>query len=122
MPDGLVWYQPRDGSYIPTPIVVGDYLYTCNDNGRLTVTNVQDGSPVYQERVGGGATYSASAVGTDAHLYFADESGTVHVIKTGPVFELVAENEMQEIVMATPAMAGNRLLVRTAKQLVCIGQ
>jgi outer membrane protein assembly factor BamB len=122
LPDGLVWYQPRSGSYIPTPIVVGDYLYTCNDNGRLTVATVRDGSPVYQERVGGGATYSASAVGTDAHLYFADEAGSVHVIKTGPEFEVVAENEMQETVMATPAIAGNRLLVRTVKQLVCIGQ
>ena len=57
-----------------------------------------------------------------AHLYFADEAGIVHVIKTGPEFEVVAENEMQETVMATPAIAGNRLLVRTVKQLVCIGQ
>jgi outer membrane protein assembly factor BamB len=122
LPDGLIWYQPRNGSYIPTPIVVGDLLYTCNDNGRLTVTNVQDGSLVYQERVGGGATYSASVVGTDAHLYFADEAGSVRVVKTGPTFEITAENAMQETVMATPAIAGSRLLVRTVKQLVCIGQ
>lgn len=122
LPDGLVWHQPRNGSYIPTPIVVGDLLYTCNDNGRLTVTDVRDGSLVYQERVGGGATYSASAVGTDTHLYFADEAGSVHVVKTGREFAIAAENAMQETVMATPAIAGRRLLVRTVKQLVCIGQ
>jgi outer membrane protein assembly factor BamB len=121
LPDGLVWYQPRDGSYIPTPIVLGDLLYTCNDNGRLTVTNVRNGNICYQERVGGGATYSASAVATDTHVYFADEAGSVHVITTGPEFEVIAQNEMQETVMATPAIAGNRLLIRTVKQLVCIG-
>ncbi|MHB0960231.1 MAG: outer membrane protein assembly factor BamB family protein [Pirellulaceae bacterium] len=122
LPAGLVWYEPRDGSYIPTPIAVGDYLYTCNDNGRLSVRSVQDGSLIYQQRVGDGVNYSASAVGTGEHLYFSDEAGTVHVIRTGPEFEMVAENEMHEIVMSTPAISGNRLLVRTVKQLVCIGQ
>jgi hypothetical protein len=102
--------------------VVGDYLYTCNDNGRLSVRNVQDGSLIYRERVGDGVTYSASAVGTNAHLYFSDESGTVHVVKTGPEFELLAENDMRDIVMATPAISGNRLLIRTVKQLVCISE
>ncbi len=122
LPAGLVWHQPRDGSYIPTPIVVGDYLYTCNDNGRLSVRNVQDGSLIYRQRVGDGVTYSASAVGTHAHLYFSDEAGTVHVVKTGPEFELLAENDMRDIVMATPAISGNRLLIRTVKQLVCISE
>jgi hypothetical protein len=118
---GLAWYQPRDGSYIPTPIVAGDLLYTCNDSGRLTVSRLEDGSVIYQRRVGGGANYSASAVGTEQHLYFVDETGTVRVIKTGPEFELLAENEMQEIVMATPAIAGDRLLIRTLRELICIG-
>jgi len=122
LPPGLVWYQPRGGCYIPTPIVVGDYLYVCHDNARLIVSNVRDGTVVYQQRVGGGATYSASAVATENHLYLSDESGTVRVIKTGTVFEQVAENDMREVVMATPAIAGNRLLIRTTKQLVCIGQ
>ena len=119
---GLVWHEPRDGSYIPTPIIVGDLLYNCDDNGRLSVRNVSDGSLVYQERVGDGVTYSASAVGTANQVYYCDEGGTVHVIRTGPVFELLAENSMQEVVMATPAITGNRLLIRTVKQLVCIGE
>ena len=53
LPAGLVWYQPRDGSCIPTPIVIGDYLYTCNDNGRLSVRDVQDGSLIYRATRGG---------------------------------------------------------------------
>ena len=121
LPAGLVWFQPRDGSYMPTPIVVGELLYTCNDNGRLVVREVRNGAVVYQERVGGRATFSASAVGTDERLYYVDESGWVYVVKTGPAFELLAENKMNEIVMATPAMAGDRLLIRTTKQLVCVG-
>jgi outer membrane protein assembly factor BamB len=121
LPPGLVWYEPRDGSYMPTPIVVGDYLYNCDDNGRLSVRNVTDGSLVYQERVGNGVTFSASAVATPSPIYYGDESGTVHVIRTGATFELLAENAMQDTIMATPAVIGDRLLIRTVKQLVCIG-
>jgi outer membrane protein assembly factor BamB len=122
LPPGLVWYEPRDGSYMPTPIVVADYLYNCDDNGRLSVRNVTDGSLIYQERVGNGVTYSASAVATLNQIYYCDESGTVHVVKTGGTFELLAEIAMQDTIMATPALAGDRLLIRTVKQLVCIGQ
>ncbi len=121
LPTGLVWFQPRDGAYMPTPIVVDQYLYTCNDNGRLAVRDVRDGTLVYMERVGGRATFSASAVGTSERLYFVDEAGWVYVVQTGPEFKLLAENKMHEIVMATPAMVGDRLLIRTTKQLICIG-
>lgn len=121
LPPGLVWHEPRDGSYMPTPIVVGDYLYNCDDNGRLSVRNVTDGTLVYQERVGNGVTYSASAVATPNQIYYGDENGTVHVIRTGATFELLAENAMPDTLMATPAITGDRLLIRTVKQLICIG-
>ncbi len=122
LPPGLAWFQSRDGSYMPTPIAVGDYLYTCNDNGRLVVRDLRSGTLIYKERVGGRATFSASGVGTTDRLYFADEAGWVYVVRTGSTFELLAENKMDEIVMATPALAGDRLLIRTTHQLFCIGQ
>lgn len=122
LPPGLVWYEPRDGSYMPTPIVVGDLLYNCDDNGRLSVRNVTDGSIVYQERVGDGVVHSASAVATPNQIYFCDEGGTVRVVRTGASFEVLAENAMQDTIMATPAIVGNRLLIRTVKQLICIGE
>ena len=76
---------------------------------------------IYRRRVGTGTrTYSASAVAAGGHLYFCSESGQVSVVKEGRAFELVASNDMKDIVMATPAIAGDRLLIRTAQRLICI--
>lgn len=124
LPEGLVWYQPRGGSYMPTPILIGDLLYSCNDNGVLTVCEAATGDQVYRKRVGKGSknTYSASAVATNDHLYFSGESGNIVVVKTGNEYEHVATNDMQSVVMATPAMADDQLFIRTVDGIVCIGE
>ncbi|MCB9938220.1 MAG: PQQ-binding-like beta-propeller repeat protein [Planctomycetaceae bacterium] len=118
---GLAWWQPRDGSYMPTPLVKDDLLYTCNDNGRLAVRNAVTGELIYRERVGkGSTTFSASAVAAGGHVYFASERGEVTVIEEGDSFQELATNEMGEVVMATPAISGDRLLIRTVANLYCI--
>lgn len=124
LPDGLVWYQPRGGSYMPTPILVGKLLYSCNDNGVLTVREAATGDLVYRQRVSSGSqnTYSASAVATKEHLYFSSESGKIVVAKTGKQYTHVTTNDMQAVVMATPAMADDQLFVRTVDGIVCIGE
>ena len=120
-PSGLAWWKPRDGSYMPTPLVSKKLLYTCNDNGRLTVRNATSGDLVYRQRVGTGSrTYSASAVAAGGHVYFVSEQGQVTVIEEGQTFKPVASNEMGEVVMATPAISGDRLLVRTIRNLHCL--
>ena len=122
-PDGLAWWAPKDGAYMPTPLVKDGVLYTCNDNGRLSVRDARNGDVLYRQRVGTGSrTYSASAVAAGGHVYFASERGEVTVIKEGRTYEKVGGNEMAEVVMATPAIAGDRLLIRTLTQLVCVEQ
>ncbi len=119
--EGLKWWQAKEGSYMPTPIIVGELLYTCDDNGRLVVRNATSGELVYRKRVGrSGGTFSASAVSAGGHIYFASELGEVTVIETGAEFNRVAANDMGEPVMATPAIAGERLLIRTFGNLYCL--
>ena len=118
-PDGLIWWHPRDGSYMPTPIAVNQRLFTFDDNGKLTVRNVTDGEKVHQRRFGKG-TFSASAVGTSNQIYVSSEPGKVFVVKTSGEFELLATNDLKQNIMATPAIAGDELLIRTTTQLVCI--
>ena len=56
---GLAWWQSRDGSYMPTPLISGGLLYTCDDNGRLTVRAAKTGELIYRQRIGSGRrTYS----------------------------------------------------------------
>ncbi|MEO2036986.1 MAG: PQQ-binding-like beta-propeller repeat protein [Planctomycetaceae bacterium] len=118
---GLAWWQPRGGSYMPTPLVTGQRLYTCNDNGRLDVRDAITGVLIYRQRVGTGSqTYSASAVASGESIYFASERGQITVIKPGDVFQRVATNDMQDVVMATPAISGDRLLIRCVRNLYCL--
>jgi outer membrane protein assembly factor BamB len=118
---GLAWWQPRDGSYMPTPLVKNDLLYTCNDNGRLAVRDAVTGDLLYRQRIGTGSqTYSASAVAAGGNIYFASERGEVTVIEEGREFKEVASNEIDEIVMATPAISGDRLLIRSVRNLYCL--
>jgi len=118
---GLAWWQLKAGSYMPTPLVQKKLLYTCDDNGRLAVRNALTGALIYRQRIGtGSVTFSASAVVAGGHIYFASERGEVTVIKEGSEFKEVATNNMEEDVMATPAISGDRLLIRTVEHLYCI--
>jgi outer membrane protein assembly factor BamB len=117
----IAWSNPRGGTYIPTPIVVGQQLYMLSGNGVLDCYDATTGELHYRRRVGLGESYSASPVAADGKLYLTAESGLVSVIKTGDSFELLAENELGDYCLATPAIANRQILFRTASSIVAIG-
>ncbi len=118
---GMAWWQSRDGSYMPTPLIKGQRLYTCNDNGRLDVRDAKTGDLIYRQRVGRAShTFSASAVAAGGHVYFMSEQGEVTVIDEGSQYHEVATNDFAEAIMATPAISGDRLLIRTVRNLYCL--
>lgn len=119
--DFVVWCDPRRGAYMPTPIFVDPYLYVCGDSGILTCFNAKNGEIVYRERVGHrGLAFSASAVSFQDKILFTAENGDVIIIQAGPEFKVLAQNSSGEPCLATPAIAGSQLLVRTAKHLVAV--
>jgi outer membrane protein assembly factor BamB len=118
----VAWSYQQGGAYMPTPVVYGDYLYVCPNNGVLRVFNAKTGERVYQDRIGGkGGAYSASPVAADGKLYFPSEDGEIYVVKAGPKYELLATNPMGELIMATPAISDGMIFVRTLRSLYCIG-
>jgi outer membrane protein assembly factor BamB len=117
----VAWSTSRRGNYMQTPIVVGDYLYCCNDAGVLACYNAKTGDNLYTERLGSGGTgFTASAVAADGKIFCTSEQGAVHVVKSGPQFEVIAKNELGEICMATPAISEGALFFRTRSHLVAI--
>jgi outer membrane protein assembly factor BamB len=119
----IAWSIDRGGAYMQTPLVYEDYLYSCRDNGVLSCFNARTGDRLYQQRLGRGASgFSASPVAADGKLYFTSETGDVYVIKAGPEFEQLAMNSLDEIAMATPAIAEGILYFRTRNHLVAIGE
>ena len=117
----IAWSLPRDGIYMQTPIVYGDYLYACKNNGVLSCYEVRTGKRLYRQRLAGGVGFTASAVAADEKLYFTSEEGGVFVVQAGPKFALLAENQMGEICMTTPAMTDGLLVIRTVGHLYGIG-
>ncbi len=117
----VAWSVPRNGAYMLTPLVYGDYIYSCRNNGGLICYQAKTGERIYQQRLAGGGTgFSASPVAADGKLYFTSEIGDIYVIQAGPEFKLLAQNSMDEICMATPAISEGMLFIRTRKNLVAI--
>jgi outer membrane protein assembly factor BamB len=120
--DGSVaWRLERGSPYTTTPIVYDGLLYVVTDNGIVSAYRSDSGERVYQQRLAPGAgSFSASPVAADGRLYFASEDGQVYVVAAGPAFRLLATNEMGEVCMATPAISGDLLIVRTRTELVAL--
>ena len=117
--DHVAWKSSRDGSYMTTPIVYGDILYTCQNNGVLAAYRAETGERIYQHRIASGA-FSASPIASDGRLYFTSEDGDVYVVAAGPEYELLSTNPMGEVLMATPAAAPERLFIRGQHHLFSI--
>lgn len=119
----VAWGTMRGGPYMPTPILYGDYFYTCSNSGVLACYEAKTGKEVYKERTGGAASisYTASPVAADGRIYLTSEQGEVRVVKAGPNFELLAVNEVGDLCMPTPAIANGMLLVRSQKHLWAFG-
>ncbi len=119
----IAWSKQRGGPYMPTPIVYGDLLYTCSNQGVLTAYNAKSGDRVYQERLGGtGGAFTASPVASDGKIYLSSEDGDVFVVKAGPSYELLAKNPVGEVMMATPAISDGLVIVRTISHLFAFGE
>ncbi len=112
--DHIAWSKKRGGTYMPTPIVYGDYLYTCSNNGVLTCYRARTGERVYQQRIAGqSSAFSASPVAANGRIYFSGEDGDLFVVKAGPEYELLATNPMGEVLMSTPAISDGMIVVRS---------
>jgi outer membrane protein assembly factor BamB len=118
--DHIVWSIKKGGAYMQTPLVYGDYLYNLRGNGSLRCFEAKTGKEIYKASLKN--PFSASGVAGGNHIYFSSERGKVFVIQAGPEFKLLAENDMKAICMATPAISGDVMYIRTHHYLYAIGE
>jgi outer membrane protein assembly factor BamB len=115
----LVWRTTRSGPHVPSPIYLAGRLYTVNDTGVATCLDAETGKLIWQQRIDD--RFSASPVEAGGLLYVPAESGTTYVLRAADRFEIVARNDLGTPILASPAVVGSRLFLRTAEELVCIG-
>jgi outer membrane protein assembly factor BamB len=113
-----VWRTARCGPHVPSPLYVAGRLYVVNDTGVATCLDAETGKLLWQERLPD--HFSASPVEAGGLIYFAAESGTTYVLRAGDRFTLAAQNDLGTPILASPAVVGNRLFLRTMDELVCI--
>ena len=119
--EGVAYRLPARGTYMQTPIVVGDYLYLCRDNGVVTCVEAKTGSLKYQQRLGSGMSgFTASPVCCGDRLYFTSEDGDIYVVQAGPEFKQLAKNSVGDVCMATPAISDGAIFFRTKRQLLAV--
>jgi outer membrane protein assembly factor BamB len=118
----IAWSHMNEGVYIPTPLVYRDHLYMLAITGVVTAFEPSTGKRAFRGRVGTGGSFSASPVAADGKLYIATEDGDIHVVSAGPGLTPIAKNAMNEVIMATPAIADGLIFVRTMGHLYAIGR
>jgi hypothetical protein len=117
----IAWYQPTAAPYNPSPLLYGDYFYVLFDFGFLACHDARTGRQIYEkQRIRPEPTsFTASPWAANGRIFALSEDGDTFVFQAGPEFRLLHQNPLDEMCMATPAMAGDRLLIRTLTKLYC---
>ena len=121
----IAWYQPRAGNYNTSPLVYQGTYYSLLDRGFFEAYDAKSGEPVYgRNRVSprGGASFTASPWAYNGKIFALSEQGDTFVIDAGPEFRVDHVNELDEMAMASPAIAGGRLLLRTRSKVYSLKQ
>ena len=113
-------YQLQKANYVPSPVAVDGKLFLFTDKGIGRCVDLQSGELHWQERIAKG--FSGSPVATRDHVYVVGESGKLYVIAVDSEYKLVSSVSLGEDSRATPAVAGNRLYLRTESRLICVGK
>jgi outer membrane protein assembly factor BamB len=119
----VAWSVERAGSYIPTPVAYDGGLYVLYDKGVLARFDAKTGAQSYKERIDPEAgAFTSSPWAYDGKIFCLSEEGKTFVVKAGETFQLLHANPLGDLALATPAIVGDRLLVRTEKTLYAIRQ
>jgi outer membrane protein assembly factor BamB len=111
----LAWKCLQGVPLKPSPVVSGGLIFMVNDGGVATCLEAETGAVVWKERIGG--EYSASPVLAEGRVYFPSEEGKVTVVEAGRTWKQIASNKLPDGFLASPAIAGKSLFLRTKSHL-----
>ncbi len=123
--DAIVWSEPKAGPYNPTTLVHHGRLYVLYDRGLFACFDAATGKEIYgQQRLPNGRAFTTSPWAVGDKIYCLNEDGVTYVIQEGDEFRLLHTNTLEEddMGMASPALVGGKLLLRSAKRLYCISR
>jgi outer membrane protein assembly factor BamB len=116
----VAWSSKRGVPLTPSPLLVGDELYFVNDSGIATCLDAKTGNEHWRARLGG--NHSASPISADGRIYFLSEDGDATVIEPGTIFKKLATNHLDGPTLASMAVSGGSIFVRSQSHLYRLGR
>jgi len=116
----VAWKLAKSAPSRPGQVIVGDHMYMVSDTGIFSCVDLATGQPTWTERRTG--RHSASLLEGGGRIYACDEDGTTVVFAADPTgFRVLAENRLDAGCMASPAVVGDDLVIRTKSAVYRIG-
>jgi outer membrane protein assembly factor BamB len=117
--EAIVWRTRKGCSYVPSPVLCGDYFLVAADDGTASCYIAKTGELQWTARMG--KHYSPSLVSAEGLVYFLADDGVTKVVRPGPTLDVVAENPLGEYCYASPAISQGQIFLRSESSLYCIG-
>ena len=118
----IVWSLRKFVPNMPSPLIVDDLLFMVSDQGYASCLEAKAGRELWRERLRAGGDHWASPLYADGKIYFCGKKGIVSVIAAEQDFQLLAENRFEASFIASPAIAGDNIILRSLTHLYCIAQ
>jgi outer membrane protein assembly factor BamB len=116
----LLWHVPTGAPYVSSVVHYQGVVYMASDAGVVQAVDAATGERLYQGRTGG--VFSAAPVAGDGKIYFLSETGEGIVLAAKREFEILAENSMKARFLASPAISGGQIFLRSDDRLIAVGK
>ena len=118
----FLWSHTDDVPYVSSPLLFKDHVYMIKNGGIISCFHAESGKLLYRESLGASGTYFSSPIAANGRIYIASRNGIVTVFEAGEKLNILAHNDLDDKIMATPAVVDDKLYIRTARFLYAFGE
>ena len=120
--DAFFWRWNDNTPDVPSPLLVNGFVYLCRENGNLNCADAKTGELHYKNQLTVRDRHRASPVYADGHVYVTSRNGLTSVVKVGPEFEIVSQNDLGESIASSLVISNGRIYIRSFDALYAIGK
>jgi outer membrane protein assembly factor BamB len=113
--DAVLWRLNSRVAKTASPLLVDGLIYMASDDGIVNCIDAANGEPVWQKRIGGAV--ASSPIYSGGRIYFCNQEGETTVLEPGRKFNALATNTLDDGCMASPAVDGEAIILRTKTHL-----
>ncbi len=117
-----LWNNPEQAAHVSSLLYYNGHVYMIRDGGIISCFDSESGKLVYREKSGATGAYFSSPVASDGRIMIASRNGIVTIFDSGDNFKILAQNNLEENITATPAIVDSKIYLRTAEFLYAFGE